>query len=95
MRSAIETGWRCFFASSLVSTFLIVSAQSPQPQTYPQKTRTFHSADDFARIRSSASTALVDIPGAGHFDLVMPGTPAYATVLQAIQDALDIPVTDG
>ena len=42
-------GWRCFFASSIVSTFLIVSAQSPQPQTYPQKTRTFHSVGDFAR----------------------------------------------
>ena len=52
-------------------------------------------ADDFARTRSRASTALVDIPGAGHFDLVMPGTPAYATVLQAIHHALGIAAPDG
>ena len=52
-------------------------------------------ADDFARTRSSNSTALVDIPGAGKFDLVMPGTPAYATVLQAIHHALGIPAPDG
>jgi len=42
-------GWRCFFASGVVSTLLIVSAQSPQPPTYPQKTRTFHLAEEFAR----------------------------------------------
>ena len=52
-------------------------------------------ADDFARTRSRASTALVDIPGAGHFDLVMPGTPAYATVLPAIHHALGIAAPDG
>ena len=39
-------------------------------------------ANDFARTRSTAAIALVDIQGAGHFDLVMPGKPAFATVLQ-------------
>ena len=31
-------------------------------------------ANDFARTRSTAAIALVDIQGAGHFDLVMPGS---------------------
>ena len=52
-------------------------------------------ADDFARTRSTAAIALVEIPGAGHFDLVMPGTPAYATVLQAIHHALGIAAPGG
>ena len=52
-------------------------------------------ADDFARTHSTAAIALVDIPGAGHFDLVMPGTPAYATVLQAIRHALGIAAPGG
>ncbi len=43
-------GWRCFCVCTIWSTVLVLSAQSPQPQTYPQKTRTFHSADDFARM---------------------------------------------
>ena len=41
---------RYFVALTICSTVLIVSAQSPQAPTYPQKTRTFHSADEFARL---------------------------------------------
>ena len=52
-------------------------------------------ANDFARTRSTAAIALVDIQGAGHFDLVMPGKPAFATVLQTIHHALGIAAPGG
>lgn len=45
-------------------------------------------ADDFARAKPEAAIELINIPDAGHFDLVMPGTPAYAKVLREIQEAL-------
>ena len=47
MRHALA--WRYLVAWTICSTVLIVSAQSPQAPTYPQKTRTFHSAEEFAR----------------------------------------------
>ena len=40
--------WMCTCAA------LVVSAQTPRPQTYLQKTRTFHSADEFARLTADA-----------------------------------------
>jgi hypothetical protein len=40
---------KCLVASTICATVLVVSAQSPQAPTYPQKTRTFHSAEAFAR----------------------------------------------
>ncbi len=40
---------RCLVAWTIGATVLVVSAQSPQAPTYPQKTRTFHSAEEFAR----------------------------------------------
>lgn len=44
-------------------------------------------ADDFARAKPSSAIELINIPKAGHFDLVMPGTPAHATVLRTIHHA--------
>ncbi|HET9445669.1 MAG TPA: alpha/beta hydrolase [Steroidobacteraceae bacterium] len=52
-------------------------------------------ADDYARsmqrTRSKAVT-LVDIPGAGHFDLVTPGTPAWNEIEARIVAALQVGV---
>jgi acetyl esterase/lipase len=50
-------------------------------------------ADDYARSMQrtySKAVALVEIPGAGHFDLVMPGTPAWKEVESRIVEALRI-----
>jgi pimeloyl-ACP methyl ester carboxylesterase len=50
-------------------------------------------AHDYARARQgrAGSVRLVDIPGAGHFDLVTPSAPAWAEVLRLIQTALGAP----
>lgn len=50
-------------------------------------------ADDYARAvrqRTAASVELLDIPGAGHFDLVTPGTSAWASVQRAIENTLNL-----
>jgi acetyl esterase/lipase len=50
-------------------------------------------ADDYARSMRRAhakAVTLVDIPGAGHFDLVMPGTPAWKEITSRIVDELRI-----
>jgi acetyl esterase/lipase len=41
-----------------------------------------------ARLGPASGLRLVDIPGAGHFDLVMPGTPAWEDVRRLIETAL-------
>jgi hypothetical protein len=46
-------GWKVLFASSICPAAILAAgawAQAPEAQTYPQKTRTFHSADEFARV---------------------------------------------
>jgi acetyl esterase/lipase len=48
-------------------------------------------ADDYARLMRrthSKAVTLVEIPGAGHFDLVMPGTPAWKEIKSRIVEAL-------
>jgi acetyl esterase/lipase len=48
-------------------------------------------ADDYARLMRrthSKAVTLIDIPGAGHFDLVTPGTPAWKEVSSRIVEAL-------
>lgn len=53
-------------------------------------------ADDHRRAmraRSATDLESVDIPGAGHFDLVAPGTPAWSVVRSAIARALTVPGT--
>jgi acetyl esterase/lipase len=50
-------------------------------------------ADDYARLMQrthSKAVTLVDIPGAGHFDLVTPGTPAWKEIEARIASALQI-----
>lgn len=50
-------------------------------------------ADDYARAilaKTKASVEIIDVPGAGHFDLVTPGTGAWIAVRQAIERALHI-----
>ena len=50
-------------------------------------------ADDYARLMrrtQSKEVTLVDIPGAGHFDLVMPGTAAWQEIKSRIVEALRI-----
>jgi hypothetical protein len=50
-------------------------------------------ADDYARSMQrthSHAVTLIDIPGAGHFDLVTPGTPAWKKVELQIVEALGI-----
>lgn len=50
-------------------------------------------ADDYARLMRrthSKAVTLVDLPGAGHFDLVMPGTPAWKEVESRIVEALRV-----
>lgn len=50
-------------------------------------------ADDYARSMRRAhakEVTLIDIPGAGHFDLVMPGTPAWQEVELRIREALSV-----
>ena len=50
-------------------------------------------ADDYARLMqrtSSKAIALLDIPGAGHFDLVTPGTPAWKEIEARIVSALQV-----
>jgi hypothetical protein len=43
----------CLIVAWIGSVVVLAAlAQPPQPQTYPQKTRTFHSADEFARMSS-------------------------------------------
>jgi acetyl esterase/lipase len=52
-----------------------------------------HVADDYARLmrRTHAkAVTLVDIPGAGHFDLVMPGTAAWKEIKSRIVEALRV-----
>ena len=50
-------------------------------------------ARDYARARhgKAGSVRLVDIPGAGHFDLVAPSAPAWADVRHLIEAALEAP----
>lgn len=50
-------------------------------------------ARDYARARQSkvGSVGLVDIPEAGHFDLVAPSTPAWAEIRRLIETALKAP----
>jgi pimeloyl-ACP methyl ester carboxylesterase len=48
-------------------------------------------ADDYARLMRrthSRAVTLIEIPGAGHFDLVTPGTPAWKEVESRIVAAL-------
>jgi acetyl esterase/lipase len=48
-------------------------------------------ADDYARLMRrthSRAVTLIEIPGAGHFDLVTPGTPAWKEVASRIVEAL-------
>jgi acetyl esterase/lipase len=48
-------------------------------------------ADDYARLMRrthSRTVTLIEIPGAGHFDLVTPGTPAWKEVESRIVEAL-------
>jgi len=48
-------------------------------------------ADDYARLMQrthAKAVTLVDIPGAGHFDLVTPGVPAWQEVESRILEAL-------
>jgi acetyl esterase/lipase len=53
-------------------------------------------ARDYARaMRHKPDVALVDIPEAGHFDLVTPGTAAWEQVRRRIVAALDMDRTDG
>lgn len=50
-----------------------------------------YAAHDYARAmqrKQATATERVDIPGAGHFDLVTPGTAAWAEVRGRIQSAL-------
>ena len=50
-----------------------------------------YAAHDYARAmrrKQAASPELVDIPGAGHFDLVTPGTSAWEEVRARIAAAL-------
>jgi acetyl esterase/lipase len=50
-------------------------------------------ADDYARLMQrthSKAVTLIDIPGAGHFDLVTPGTPAWKAIEARIVAALQI-----
>jgi acetyl esterase/lipase len=50
-------------------------------------------ADDYARLmrrRYSHKVTLLDIPGAGHFDLVTPGASAWKEVQERIVEALKI-----
>jgi acetyl esterase/lipase len=50
-------------------------------------------ADDYARLMRrthSQAVTLIDIPGAGHFDLVTPGAPAWKEVQLRIVEALNI-----
>jgi acetyl esterase/lipase len=48
-------------------------------------------AREYARARQgqAGSVRLVDIPGAGHFDLVVPSAPAWADVRHLIETALE------
>ena len=49
-------------------------------------------ADDYARLMRrthSQTITLIDIPGAGHFDLVTPGTAAWKEVQHRIAEALN------
>jgi acetyl esterase/lipase len=50
-------------------------------------------ARDYARARQgkAGSVRLVDIPGAGHFDLVVTSAPAWADIRHLIQTALEAP----
>jgi acetyl esterase/lipase len=50
-------------------------------------------ARDYARARQGqvGSVRLVDIPEAGHFDLVAPSTPAWAEIRRLIETALEAP----
>jgi pimeloyl-ACP methyl ester carboxylesterase len=50
-------------------------------------------ARDYARARQgrAASVRLVDIPGAGHFDLVVPSAPAWTEIRRLIETALEAP----
>jgi acetyl esterase/lipase len=50
-------------------------------------------ARDYTRVQQGRadSVRLVDIPGAGHFDLVTPRAPAWADVRQLIETALEAP----
>jgi len=53
-----------------------------------------YAAHDYARAmlrKQATATERVDIPGAGHFDLVTPGTDAWAEVRGRIQSALGEP----
>jgi len=50
-------------------------------------------ADDYARLMRrthSKAVTLVEIPGAGHFDLVTPGTSAWKEVESSILAALRV-----
>lgn len=50
-------------------------------------------ADDYARVMRRAhskAVTLVEIPGAGHFDLVTPGTAAWKEVESRIVQALGV-----
>ena len=50
-------------------------------------------ADDYARLMRrtySQALTLIDIPGAGHFDLVTPGTPAWKEVQLRIVETLNV-----
>ena len=50
-------------------------------------------ADDYARgmqKKHSKAVAQIVIPGAGHFDLVTPGTQAWKEVSSRIMDALNV-----
>jgi pimeloyl-ACP methyl ester carboxylesterase len=50
-------------------------------------------ADDYARLMRrthSKAVTLVEIPGAGHFDLITPGTPAWKEVESRIVEALGV-----
>jgi pimeloyl-ACP methyl ester carboxylesterase len=51
-----------------------------------------YAAHDYARAmrRKQASTELVEIPGAGHFDLVTPGTRAWTEIRGRIEVALGV-----
>jgi acetyl esterase/lipase len=53
-----------------------------------------YAAHDYARARrgrpGGGALRLVDIPGAGHFDLVTPSAPAWQDVLHLIETALSV-----
>ena len=52
-----------------------------------------YAARDYARARGGklgGAVRLVDIPEAGHFDLVTPGTPAWEDIRRLIEAALDV-----